>query len=78
MDVFTRNRKAIAYRTLRMTPAATHIMGGMDYETAYYVIFRTPLRRRLESLVAAYGDKAIVWELQTYGWDRPRDLLNVL
>ena len=68
----------IAKSTLKMAPAGARVMGGMDYESAYELVFRTPLRPRLESLVAQYGDTPIAWELGVYGWDTPSELLAAL
>jgi len=79
MNVAQKHQKAIAYKTLRMTPAGARIMGGMDFETAYYLIFREKLRERLAYLIAEYPNPSgLNWELNTYGWDNPADLLNQL
>jgi len=55
-------------------------MGGMDFETAYMIVFRTSLRDRLDNLVAEYGEAPewLSWELGAYGWDNPKELLDQL
>jgi len=78
-DIACKHQKAIAYKTLRMTPAGANIMGGMTFEEAYQFIFKTNLQHRLKDLVAEYGNKDVYsWELQTYGWNSPAELLNLL
>ena len=80
MDTAKQHQMRIAYKTLKMTPAGARIMGGMDYETAYALVFRTELRPRLESLVIEYGDNPpwISWELAKYGYTTPKELLDLL
>jgi len=80
MDIPQKHQMRIAKQTLRMTPAGARIMGGMDYESAYELVFKTPLRPRLQSLVAEYGENPewLSWELVTYGWDKPAELLAAL
>ena len=54
-------------------------MGGMTFEEAYQFIFKTDLQHRLKDLVAEYGNKDVYsWELQTYGWNSPAELLSLL
>ena len=55
-------------------------MGSMDYKTAYELVFKTPLRPRLVSLVAQYGENPAwpSWELESYGWKTPAELLAAL
>ena len=80
IDVAKQHQLKIAKRTLRMTPAGARIMGGMDFETAYMIVFRTSLRDRLDNLVAEYGEAPewLSWELGAYGWDNPKELLDQL
>ena len=78
-NIALKHQKAIAYKTLRMTPARANIMGGMTFEEAYQIIFRESLRDRLKDLIAEYGDtNTLSWELWTYGWNSPSELLNQL
>ena len=55
-------------------------MGGMTYEEAYALVFKTDLRARLNGLVQEYGADPgwFCWELGVYGWDKPADLLAQL
>jgi len=79
MNTAQKHQLAIARKTLRMTPAGARIMGGMDFPSAYEFVFKTPLRERLYYLVSEYPNPAgINWELNTYGWDNPADLLAQL
>ena len=79
-DVAYKHQKRIAKDTLRMTPAGALIMGGMTFEQAYKFVFNTDLRPRLAQLIAEYGDRPewLSWELDTYGWTYPKDLLDSL
>ena len=85
MQTAEKHQLNIARQTLRMTPAAARIMGGMDYATAYALVFKTPLRARLDSLIADYGDSAgksyedggVCWELSKYGYT-PAELKGLL
>lgn len=75
------HRKRIAVSTLKMTPAGARIMGGMTFEEAYELVFKTPLIPRLEYLVKEYGEKpesTLVWEMEKYGWKTPFELLCAL
>jgi hypothetical protein len=82
------HQKNIAYKTLRMTPAMAKIMGGMSFEEAYEIIFKTPLKPRLLELIAEYGSvkqnkafpesSSFCWELGVYGWNSPSELLELL
>ena len=77
-DVAKRHQMKIAKRTLAMTPAGARIMGGMDFETAYQLVYRQDLRERLEGLVREYpDDTGLCWELEKYGY-RPSELLALL
>lgn len=69
---------AIAKATLKMTPAGARVMGGMDYETAYELVFKRDLRERLKFLIELYGDSHLDWELKKYGWRTPAELLSQL
>lgn len=80
-DVAKKHQLAIARKTLFMTPTMAKIMGGMDYEEAYYLIFKTDLRARLQSLIEQYGpipQSWLSWELGMYGWETPKQLLDAL
>ena len=70
----------IARKTLKMNPVMARIMGGMDYETAYRLIFKEDLKPRLLSLIEEYGEKPkwLSWELEVYGWSSPKALLDAL
>jgi hypothetical protein len=79
MTTAERHQKNIAYKTLSMTPAGARIMGGMNYEAAYQLIFRTDLKERLSDLVKQYGTGELYsWELEKYGWKSPNELLQSL
>jgi hypothetical protein len=79
MNVFDKHQKNIAYKTLKMTPAMADIMGGMSFENAYKIIFRTDLKKRLNDLTDEYGSGDLYsWELQKYGWNNPKELLDLL
>ena len=71
---------AIAKRTLRMTPTMARIMGGMDFETAYRTVFHTDLHQRCRDLTKQYDSfsESFSWELGTYGWDNPAEVLSAL
>lgn len=79
-DVAKRHRRTIARQTLRMTPAMARIMGGMTFEEAYKCVFNTDLRLRLAQLIEEYGQNPnhLSWELYTYGWTTPYELLEQL
>lgn len=85
LTIAQQHQKRIAYRTLAMAPAVARIMGGMSYEEAYALIFGTPLRPRLASLISTYGvaaerdffDGGVCWELGRYKWT-PAALLRAL
>ena len=78
-DVAYKHQKRIAKDTLKMTPAAARIMGGMTFPEAYKLVFNTDLVERLEELIAEYGDcQHLCWELQTYGWKTPQELQAAL
>ena len=85
MLIAKNHQKRIAQSTLKMTPAGARIMGGMDYPTAYKLIFSIDLISRIKSLVSEYGDKSslpfedggVNWELSRYGYT-PAELLNLL
>jgi len=50
-----------------------------QFEQAYRVVFHTDLHERLKELVAEYGlTTMFIWELGTYGWDSPAELLGAL
>lgn len=68
----------LARQVLSLPPSSAKAELGMDYETAYALIFRAPLRPRLNSLIAEYGIAPLSWELGVYGWDSPAELLNAL
>tara|TARA_R110000803_G_scaffold144149_1_gene210058 strand:+ start:806 stop:1060 length:255 start_codon:yes stop_codon:yes gene_type:complete len=74
------HQKKIARKSLRMTPIACDILGGMTFVEAYKIIFRTDLKPRLESLIKTYGEKPISlnYELTSYGWKSPSDLLKLI
>jgi len=80
MDIPRKHQMNIARKTLKMTPTTARIMGGMDYETAYKLVFNTDLKPRLLSLIETYGEtpKWLSWELEAYGWKTPRELLDAL
>lgn len=79
LDVPKRHQLAIAKKTLRMTPIMARIMGGIAFADAYEIVFREPLRLRLLRLVAEYPDRTdLNWELTTYGWHDPAELLKLL
>ena len=50
-NVFNKHQKAIAYKTLKMTPQMANIMGGMTFEEAYKIIFRIDLRNRIDEII---------------------------
>jgi hypothetical protein len=79
MTVPERHQLKIARDTLKMTPIMAKIMGGMDYEMAYRIVFKTELKPRLEQLIRQYGDNPawLSWELDVYGWT-PRELLDAI
>lgn len=71
--------KTTARKILSMKPAEVRAQGGMTYEEAYEIIFRTNLRQRLQTLVAEYGNTGPwCWEMNIYGWDNAADLLEAL
>jgi len=71
MDTAKKHQKKIAESTLRMTPAAARVMGGMTYPEAYKLLFGQELKPRLEQLIAEYPNaepNQLNTELCTYGW----------
>ena len=79
IDIAKKHQTKIAKQTLRMTPATAAIMGGMTFEEAYQFIFNTELMPRLEQLVEEHqNSNTLAWELKTYGWSSPMELLNLL
>ncbi len=77
MNVFQKHQLAIAKRTLRMTPTQAFVAGGMTFEEAYEIVYKTPLKRRLATLIAEYGmyPPSLHWEL---GNIKPGDVLGQL
>ncbi len=50
-----------------------------QFEQAYRVLFREDLHERLKGLVAEYGESnTLSWELWTYGWKSPSELLQLI
>ena len=77
--VAEKHQKRIARDTLKMTPAGADIMGGMTFKEAYEYIFKCDVIERLEGLVNEYGMGYIFsWELESYGWDNPYELLVLI
>ena len=78
-DVVSSHKKKIAKDTLKMTPVAASILGGMTFPEAYKLVFRTDLVERLARLIEEYGDcQCLSWELEMYGWNTPQELQAAL
>lgn len=79
MTVPEKHQRNIAYKTLKMNPVMARIMGGMDFEEAYKFIFGIDLKERLSQLIKDYPNAGgLCWELNEYGWNDPKELLNQL
>ena len=76
-DVAKKHQINIARKTLRMTPLTADILGGMSYEEAYRIIFKTDLHNRLKELIRKYPAGCYSWELEKYGWT-PQSLMDEL
>ena len=75
-NVFKKHQKAIAKKTLSMSIEGQMIMGGMTHKEAFEIIFREPLRERLERLLREYPGAErgkVSTELVMYGWDGAED-----
>jgi hypothetical protein len=61
----------IARRTLKLSLAASRIMGGMSYAEAYKLVFKKDLGERARELMVAYPDKPSMFcfELSQHGYD---------
>jgi hypothetical protein len=69
LTVAERHQKQIARQTLKMTPAAARIMGGMTYAQAYKIIFGRDLAERAAELLRLYPEPCdLCFELNKYGW----------
>ena len=76
MTVPERHQRKVARDTLKLSVAGSRIMGGMSFEDAYELIYNTPLRPRLEQLLAEYGENGPwSWELEQHG-HTPAELLK--
>jgi hypothetical protein len=81
MMTAAKHQMAVAKKTLRMTPVAAEVMGGMTFREAYKHVFRTDLDQRIAGLIKTYPyceDAGFCWELQMYGWHNPRELQRAL
>ena len=74
--VFEKHREKIARETLKMSVSGALIMGGMNHKEAFEIIFREPLRERIERLLKEYPSAErgkVSTELVMYGWDGAED-----
>ena len=82
MNVAKKHQLAIAKKTLKMSIVGASIMGGMTHAEAYELIFKAPLKPRLESLIREYPNAhsptAVNTELDVYGWSTIEDWQELL
>ena len=82
MNVAKTHQVKIAKSTLKMSIVGASIMGGMTHAEAYEIIFRQPLKDRLELLISEYPNaitpRSVFTELDDYGWETVNDWKELL